>query len=86
MANADLSGILDDLAAGRIDTAEAGRRIEAAKRDHPDLFKNVEFLYEDSAWDAKTSVSAFNRLRNEPGVGLIYNWGNPTTEAIAPLA
>ena len=32
MANADLSSILDDLAAGRIDTAEAGRRIEAAKR------------------------------------------------------
>ena len=32
MANADLRSILDDLAAGRIDTAEAGRRIEAAKR------------------------------------------------------
>lgn len=32
MANVDLSSILDDLAAGRIDTAEAGRRIDAAKR------------------------------------------------------
>lgn len=32
MSNADLGPILDDLAAGRIDAAEASRRIEAAKR------------------------------------------------------
>ncbi|QXT63498.1 hypothetical protein [Tessaracoccus palaemonis] len=32
MSNADLGPILDDLAAGRIDAAEAGRRIEAAKQ------------------------------------------------------
>lgn len=31
MTNPDLGPILDDLAAGRIDAAEAGRRIEAAK-------------------------------------------------------
>lgn len=31
MSNVDLGPILDDLAAGRIDAAEAGRRIEAAK-------------------------------------------------------
>lgn len=33
MINPDLSSILDDLAAGRIDTAEANRRISALKTD-----------------------------------------------------
>lgn len=33
MTNPDLSSILDDLAAGRIDTAEANRRISALKTD-----------------------------------------------------
>lgn len=32
MSNADLGPILDDLAAGRIDAQEAGKRIEAAKK------------------------------------------------------
>jgi len=31
------------------------------------------------------AVSAVNSLRNDKRVSLIYNWGNPTTEAVAPI-
>ncbi len=60
--------------------------IELARAQHPELFSNVQFVYEDSHWDAKTAVSAFNHLRDSEKVSLVYNWGNPTSEAIAPTA
>lgn len=60
--------------------------VELARTQHPENFQKVSFIYEDSQWDAKTAVSAFNKLRSIEKVSLIYNWGNPTTEAVAPLA
>jgi len=60
--------------------------IELAKEQRPELFANVAFVYEDSQWDAKTAVSAFNKLVCTGNVSLVFNWGNPTTEAIAPIA
>ncbi len=60
--------------------------IELAEIQHPDLFTQTEFIYEDSQWDAKTSVSAFSNLSRIKKVSFVFNWGNPTTEAVAPLA
>lgn len=60
--------------------------IELAKEQQPALFTNVEFVYEDSQWDAKAAVSAFNKLVYTGNVSLVFNWGNPTTEALAPIA
>lgn len=60
--------------------------IELAKKQKPDLFTNIDFIYQDSQWDAKTAVSAFNMLRDVEQVSLVFNWGNPTSEAIAPIA
>ena len=60
--------------------------IEMARAENPELFEGVRLLYEDSQWDAKSAVSSFNKLRETKGVALIFNWGNPTTEAIAPLS
>ena len=60
--------------------------IELAKEQHPESFTNIEFVYEDSQWDAKAAVSAFNKLVYSGDVSLVFNWGNPTTEAIAPIA
>jgi len=60
--------------------------IELAKIQQHELFTNTEFLYEDSQWDAKAALSAFNNLSRIKGVSLIFNWGNPTTEALAPIA
>lgn len=60
--------------------------IELARTQKPDSFSNVEFIFEDSQWDAKAAVAAFNKLRLDSKVSLVFNWGNPTTEAIAPIA
>ena len=60
--------------------------IELARLQHPELFNNIEFLYEDSQLVAKTAVSAFTKLRDSSRVSLVFNWGNPTSEAVAPLA
>jgi len=60
--------------------------IEAARKQNPKDFSNIDFIYEDSQWVAKTAVSAFNKLRSLEKVSLVLNWGNPTTEAVAPLA
>ncbi|MEZ4754069.1 MAG: ABC transporter substrate-binding protein [Bdellovibrionota bacterium] len=60
--------------------------IEIAQTEHPELFKNIEFIFEDNQWNAKLAVTTFNKLRSNDKVSLIYNWGNPTTEAVAPLA
>jgi branched-chain amino acid transport system substrate-binding protein len=60
--------------------------IEFAVLENPELFYNIKFVFEDSQWDPKTAVTAFNKLTTSDKVNLIYNWGNPTTEALSPLA
>jgi len=60
--------------------------IHTAVGNSPDDFSNVEFIYEDSQWISKNALSAFEKLRSVENVSLILNWGNPTTEALAPVA
>lgn len=60
--------------------------IELAQREKPDRFKAVEVVFEDSQWDPKVAVSAFRALRNQHKADLVFNWGNPTSEAVAPIA
>jgi ABC-type branched-subunit amino acid transport system substrate-binding protein len=77
---APLSGVLAEYGLA------AKNGIELAEIQHPGLFTHIDFTYEDSQWDAKTAVSAFVNLSRIKKVSLIFNWGNPTTEAVAPLA
>jgi branched-chain amino acid transport system substrate-binding protein len=60
--------------------------IETAIAEHPESFKNIQFIFEDSQWDPKTALNAFIKLTQVDKVNLVYNWGNPTSEAIAPVA
>ena len=60
--------------------------IEMAKNKNPENFKNIEFIYEDSQWVPKMALSAFDKLRSVDKVSIVLNWGNPTTEALAPVA
>jgi branched-chain amino acid transport system substrate-binding protein len=78
--SAPLSGILAEYGAAVVNG------IELAKRDHPDLVSKVCISTADSKWDAAAAVSNFNELRTIKKVNLIYNWGNPTSEAVAPIA
>lgn len=60
--------------------------IELARRESPERFKSIEIVFEDSQWDPKLAVSAFRALRSQYKVDLVFNWGNPTSEAVAPIA
>jgi branched-chain amino acid transport system substrate-binding protein len=60
--------------------------IELARLESPEQFKSIEIVVEDSQWDPKLAVSAFRVLRTRHKVDLVFNWGNPTSEAVAPIA
>lgn len=57
---------------------------ELARSDHPELFKHIRFLYDDTRYDSAQSVSIFNRLRER--TSLVYLWGYGPGQAVAPLA
>jgi branched-chain amino acid transport system substrate-binding protein len=80
-------GVIAPLSGALAEYGQAARNgIELARSQNPEMFSGIEFSYEDSQWDAKAAVSAFYRLRDASRVSLVFNWGNPTTEAVAPLA
>jgi len=60
--------------------------VRLAERDSGEVSKNCSFLVEDSKYEPKTAVAAFQKLVATDGVSVIYNWGGSTSEAIAPLA
>jgi branched-chain amino acid transport system substrate-binding protein len=59
--------------------------VAMAKEDYPKLFNDVSLTYEDSQYDPKTAISAFEKLRRE-GVSLMFVWGNAPSEAVCPLS
>lgn len=75
-----LSGVIAEVGVA------ARNGIELAREQHPELFTNLEFVYEDSQWDPKSAVAVFNKLVQIDKVSLVFNWGNPTSEAVAPIA
>ncbi len=59
---------------------------ELARKDHPELFSGIDFVYEDSQYDPKLSISAYRKLRNNKEVKLIYSWGSNPSSPLIPLA
>lgn len=60
--------------------------IEMARKDSPQAFSNCPFLFEDSKYDPKSAVSAFRKLSDKDHVSMVYNFGGPTSAAVAPIA
>jgi ABC-type branched-subunit amino acid transport system substrate-binding protein len=60
--------------------------VELARKENPGRFSNIAVVFEDSQWDPKVAVGAFRTLSVQRKVDLVFNWGNPTSEAIAPIA
>lgn len=60
--------------------------IEIAVENNPEMFRNIEIIYEDTEWAPKKAISGFRHLVENEKVDLIYSWGNPVNEVIAPLA
>ncbi len=47
--------------------------------------KKINYVFEDSAYDSAKTITAFNKLKDFDKVDVIFNWGDPTSQAIAPL-
>lgn len=60
--------------------------IELARRDRPDLFSNLGFVFEDAAFDPKVAVAGFKRLFEQERVSLALTWGVAFCKALAPIA
>lgn len=60
--------------------------ISLAKEDHPELLSSFEFKFEDSVFENQPAVSAFNKLRLDPKIRLIYVFGHGQSHVLAPLA
>lgn len=59
--------------------------IDLAKRTNTEVFKRVEFLYEDSRYDPKTTITSFRKFISDPDVKFVINFGCPPSQAIVPL-
>lgn len=60
--------------------------VALARKDFSAIARNCDFIVEDSKYDSKTAVAAFQRLLSSGQVQAVYNWGGPTSDALAPLA
>lgn len=78
--SAPLSGVLAEYGAA------VRNGLQLLQEDFPEQSAHVEIILEDSQWDPKAAVSVFNWLKDVKKAQLIYNWGNPTSEAVAPIA
>jgi ABC-type branched-subunit amino acid transport system substrate-binding protein len=59
--------------------------LELARKDHPELFTNIDFIYEDCQYLGRYAVSAFHKLREKDKVDLIFVWGVRSSLVLAPL-
>ncbi|MEZ4753773.1 MAG: ABC transporter substrate-binding protein [Bdellovibrionota bacterium] len=60
--------------------------ISLAKKDKPDLLSSIDFIFEDSQFENKPAVSAFNKFKSDPKISLIYIFGHGQSHVLAPLA
>lgn len=59
--------------------------IEFAVEQEPNRFSKLAFIYEDNQYHSAKAVSALNKLQYADEIDLLYNWGEPTLHAIAPI-
>lgn len=60
--------------------------IEMARSEQPELFNNINFIYEDVALNAAMAALAFKKLAAQDQVNLTYSFGVHLSKAVAPLA
>ncbi len=80
-------GVLAPLSGLAADYGIAVRNaIELQSETMSDSPSGVEFIFEDTQYNAKSAVDAFNKLRTTGDIDLLYVWGVIFCEAVAPLA
>ncbi len=62
------------------------KAFELAKQDHPEIDQLLEIEWEDSAYDTKLAVAAFNKLVSVRRTDVVLAFGGPMLNALAPIA
>jgi branched-chain amino acid transport system substrate-binding protein len=77
-------GVIAPLTGPLAEYGEAFRNgIVLAQEQSPN--KNVQYIFEDSAYDSGKTVTAFYKLRDTDKVDVLINWGDPTSLALATV-
>ena len=62
------------------------RTYDLLKADHPEIDKAVKVYWEDSAYDSKQALLAFNKLVAADKVDVVLSFGGPMLNVLAPVA
>lgn len=62
------------------------RAYDLTAEENPNLKQTVQIIWEDSAYDAKQAIAAFNKLTSVDHVDVVYSFGGPMLNVLAPLA
>ena len=62
------------------------RAYELVKADHPEVDKAIRIYWEDSAYDSKQALLAFNKLVASDKVDVVLSFGGPMLSVLAPVA
>jgi branched-chain amino acid transport system substrate-binding protein len=57
-----------------------------AQEEHPEQLKNIKFIFDDSQYDPKVALTIYKKLRANPEVKILYNWGSNPSAPLIPLA
>jgi len=60
--------------------------LELAKKNNPDIFKNIDFVYEDSQYDPKLALGIYRKFREDKNIKIIFNWGSNPSAPLIPVA
>jgi branched-chain amino acid transport system substrate-binding protein len=60
--------------------------VELAQLDHPNLVKNVRFVFEDDQYDPKQSLAAYTKLRDLDEARVVFGFGDTLGTILGPLA
>lgn len=66
--------------------AAARNGFELAQQEHAELFKNLDFLVDDSQYDSKKAIASYQHFKTAGDVSLVYLWGYGPSQALAPIA
>lgn len=60
--------------------------IHLARSDYPDLFTNIEFIFEDAQHSSILTINSFRKLVNIDRVNMVYTFGVQPCKVLAPIA
>lgn len=62
------------------------RAYDLVRADHPEVDKAIRIYWEDSAYDSKQALLAFNKLVTADKVDVVLSFGGPMLSVLAPVA